>query len=505
MKKIIKDSKIKNQKKNKKANKVYLIGIDSAPLSILKEFEGMQRMEAFSEFLKSNSIIDLESTMPPMTGPAWPSLYTGLNPKEHGVPDFFTLDRNYVKDLVFYDSHKHKPFWEELAERNYKCLIITPAMVTKLPLNKNIDMLTGFPLPSKTNSKRIEELMNKYNFHGEIDLEKDLADGKITIDYITSEFVKTIKARSDLSKELIESGNYNFACVCFTETDRIQHYTMNRSDKAKYLLPIYSEISSFISFILEHAKKEKASVFIVSDHGAQEVHNKFLINTWLINKGYASLKLDPINTQNKTTKNKSISIRYNIRESLMKYKGTLRNIYNKMPYSIKSITKSAISKFFPADLSRENLRIHIFDFDMKRTKAFAEVSNLCVGTIWINDKRFKDGIVSDEEKKEIKGKLMQELSEVKSAEGDKMFVNVMDADTYYKHTNKFIAPDIFIEAKPNYTIDIFTYSKKSLFEKPQNTKSGDHTRFGILGFYPKINVKNPKITDIKNLIMKQFE
>ncbi|MGC8680276.1 MAG: alkaline phosphatase family protein [Candidatus Micrarchaeia archaeon] len=498
----IKKTTVKDSK-NKRSNKVYLIGIDSTPLSILKEFEGMKGMEAFNELLKSNSIINLESTMPPMTGPAWPSLYTGLDPGEHGVPDFFTIDHNYVKDLVFFDSHKILPFWEELAERNYKCLVITPAMITKLPLNKNIDMITGFPLPSKASNEKIERLMDKYNFHGEIDLEKDLADGKITLDYIVSEFVKTIKARSNLSKELINSEKYNFVYVCFTETDRIQHYTMNRNDKAKYLLPIYSEISSFISFVLERAKKEGASLFIVSDHGAQEVYNKFLINTFLINKGYAKLKVDK---KLEEKADKSISFRYAIRESLMKYKGTFRKSYEKMPYQIKVLTRNILTKFFPADLSKGNTRIHIFDFDMKQTKAFAEVSNLCVGTIWINDKRFKDGIVKDNEKKILKEKLMKDLREVKSAENDKMFVNVIDADTYYKGTKKFIAPDIFIEAKPHYTIDIFTYSKISLFEKPQNTKSGDHTRFGILGFYPKMSVgKDPKITEVKDLIMKQFE
>jgi len=491
-------NKTKNTKNTKNAKKVYLIGIDSTPSSLLKELSGKPGMEALDELLSNDSIIDLESTMPPMTGPAWPSLYTGLDPGEHGVPDFFTISRSYVKDLAFFDSHKYKPFWEELAAKGHKCLVITPAMITKLPLNNNIDLITGFPLPSKPSNEKMKLMMEKHKFYGEIDLEKDLAEGKITLDYIVAEFVKTIKARSNLSKELIETNNYDFVYVCFTETDRIQHYTLNREDKEKYLLPVYSSISSFIGFILERAKKENAAVFIVSDHGAQSVYNKFLINTWLVNNNYLTLKLEQ-------EKKKGSATRYKIRESLMKYKGTFRKLFDKMPYSVKLLTRNFLSRYFPADLSKDNVHLHLFDFDMSKTKAFAEISNLCVGTIWINDGRFDKGIVSNEEKSALKKKLIEELKSVKSAEGDSMFVNVMDADKYYKGTKLFIAPDIFIEAKPHYTIDIFTYSKTSLFAKPQNTKSGDHTRYGILGFYPKIKVKDPKITEVKDMIMKYFE
>ncbi|MGC8649030.1 MAG: alkaline phosphatase family protein [Candidatus Micrarchaeia archaeon] len=490
--------KLKSNKNKRGRRKAYLIGIDSVPLSVLKELSGNKGMEAFDELLKTNSIVDLESTLPPITGPAWPSLYTGLNPGEHGVPNFLTITKNYVKELVFFDSHKHKPFWETLADEGHKCLVITPAMITMPPINKNIDMITGFPLPSKPSNEKMGRMMQKYNFTGEVDLEKDIVEGKITLDYATAEYIKTIKKRAGLAKECILNDDYDFVYVCFTETDRIQHYTMNLRDRKKYLLSIYSEISNFVGFILERAKKEDAAVFIVSDHGAQAIYNKFLINTWLINKGYITLKSE-------NTKQKGNILKYKMRSLLMRHKSTLRKFFYKMPHSMKLFIKNTFIDSLPADTSKGTAYLYIFDYNINKTKAFAEVSVLPVCSIWINDKRFDKGIVDEKEKKALKQKLISELKEVKSAEGDKMFVNVIDADEYYKGTKLFIAPDIFAEAKPHYTVDIFTYSKNSIFAKPQKGKSGDHTRYGILGFYPKIKVNNPKITEVKDIIMKYFD
>ena len=483
--------------------KFYLIGIDSAPLSIFKEFEKEIEMEAFSKLLKNNQIIDLESTMPPMTGPAWPSIYTGMSPGEHGVPDFFVLKKDYVKDLAFYDSHKNPPLWDKLAQKGYKCLIITPATDTKLPLRGNIDIITGFPLHARTNSKELDALMRKYGFSGELDIEIDIESGKVSDEEAVRLYEKSVKARISVAKDMLEKHEYDFVYVCFTETDRLQHYVMNKPDKKDYLLPIYGQISQFVGYLIKRADKEDAAIVIVSDHGGQAIRNKFLINCWLVHKGYARLKDSVLKSLGSEA---GATLAYKTRESLLKYKGHLRKVYDKMPYRAKKLAYSVLGNFFSSAGGGKYVRLHQFDLDMQHTKAFAEVSNINVATIWINDKRFDKGIVSEKGKAQLKASLMRDLREIKSAEGDKLLVDVADAEPYYKNTKKFIAPDIFAEAKPGYSIDLFNFSLDKIFMKPQHTKSGDHTRYGIFGFYPN-SIKPKKkmqVTDVAPLILNYF-
>nr|WP_240009219.1 alkaline phosphatase family protein [Halobaculum rubrum] len=62
---------------------------------------------------------DLESQLPPWSPSAWPSLYTGVNPGNHGVFDLISFD-GYDWDLVDRgDVHEHA-IWELLDQRGLR-------------------------------------------------------------------------------------------------------------------------------------------------------------------------------------------------------------------------------------------------------------------------------------------------------------------------------------------------------------------------------------------------
>ncbi|MGC8479481.1 MAG: alkaline phosphatase family protein, partial [Candidatus Micrarchaeia archaeon] len=251
-----------------KSKRLYLIGIDSAPLWLVEELSKNNNLKGFSTFLEKGMITEIDSTMPPMTGAAWPTIYTGKNPSEHGVPDFFEMKSDYTPDLAFYNDEKTPPFWKKLTENNYKCLVITPAMVTTLPTYKNIDFISGFPLKAKTNSVLMQSLMKKYDFTGEPDIEKDMKAGKMSEEEAVIHFTKSINSRSKIAMEAMKKNSYNFVYVCFTETDRLQHFVLNKENYKELLLPIYSSIDNFIKFCIDRAEKENGVVMLISDHGA---------------------------------------------------------------------------------------------------------------------------------------------------------------------------------------------------------------------------------------------
>ena len=89
-----------------------MIGLDAAVLWIVSKLYKKYDMKGFEYFMDEGGLKGLESTCPPVSAAAWPSIYTGKRPDEHGIMDFLHIDRNYDRQLIYYEPEKHSPFWE---------------------------------------------------------------------------------------------------------------------------------------------------------------------------------------------------------------------------------------------------------------------------------------------------------------------------------------------------------------------------------------------------------
>ena len=490
-----------------KGKRLYIIGIDAAPLWIIKENYERYSMKGFGKLINNGVLMDLLSTIPPMTGPSWPSMYTGFRPGEHGVPDFFRVLPNYTKDVTYYNPDIKEPFWDVLAREGLKSLVITPAMMVRLPKEDGVDMITGFPLPARFSSERVRRIAKRYRFNGEPNIEKRIKSGELSLKGASNIYVDSIKKRAAITRDLMSSNNYDMVFTCFTETDRIQHFSLNLKDWKSYVLPLYQEISKFIEFITDKAEREGARVIVVSDHGAQPIKEKFLMNSWLIQKGYASLKPE-LNSQIEAG---SDSMRYRIRERVIRSK--MRKVYDKLPASGKKLAKNIIAKTLAGASGEDYTRIHDFDFDMSKTRAFSTISNWTVCSIYLNDSRFEEGIVKRAERERIKRKLIRDIMSIKDKDGKRLMVRAFDADDYYENTELFIAPDVMAEIKRGYFIDVFGYLKSGgLFMKPEMAKRGDHMNEGIFGLidygmrldYKRISRKKLYVYSISPTVTEYF-
>lgn len=483
--------------------KMYMVGLDSVPLWILEELRKEKGMEGLDRLFSKGRITEMESTLPPMSGPAWSTIYTGLEPGEHGVPDFFVMKKDYTPDIVLYNPAEVPPFWKRIAESGRKCLLITPPEVVDLPEIENVDLITGFPLPAKTNSPMLRKLMAKHRYHGEPDIEAAMTEGKIGLEEGVRQYVNSVRKRTAIAKEAMGNG-YDFVYICFTETDRMQHFACNQRNWKDYLLPIYQGYSSFLEYMMKRVDEEGSAMVVLSDHGSQPIRNKFLINCWLVRNGYLKVKEQIAQGMN-AEPGSSKSVRYAVREKLLKTK--LRRVYDNLPYGMKRFVFKILDLFFHSVSSGRYVRLHLFDYDMQKSAAFAAVSNDPVTTIWINDGRFSNGTVEKRDVARLKGELSRKLASIKSPEGDRLIVDIVDGKEYYGNTKKFIAPDLLVEAKRGYTIDIFNFSKGELYMKPEMAKSGDHIRGCVFGNYPRdmrIDTKGLRVNDISGIVLGYF-
>ena len=489
-----------------KRKKLYLVGIDAAPLWILKNYYKKRRFDGFAKLFKDGVLTNLKSTIPPMTGPSWPSIYTGFRPGDHGVPEFFKLEPSYTKTLVFYDPKIKEPFWEKLARRGLKSLVVTPAMLIKPTESKNVDMITGYPLPARFSSKEVKDVADKHSFTGEPELEAKMRSGELSLKECSDGYLQGIEARSSVSKDLIEKNDYDMVFVCFTEQDRVQHFSLNLPDWRDYVLQLYEGVSDFLMWVERRAERERATVMIMSDHGAQPIKEKFLINGWLINNQLATLK------RHIKQEGAASTLKYNLREKLI-LSSMRKKIYYRLPKSVREAAKNTFEKSLAGTAAGDLTLIHDFDYDMPNTKAFSSLSKCPMTMIFINDERFDSPAVKNSERKALKRKLMSNLRGIKDEKGRAIVTNVYDADDYYEGTKLFIAPDIIVEIADGYILDPGSYLKSGgLLAKPEVAKRGDHLQNGIFGtisYGQKINYNGIKrkhlyVYNIEPTVMHYF-
>src|SRR5512139_2262734 len=68
--------------------KLIIIGLDGATFDLIKPWAAEGKLPTLARLMHDGVTGDLESTLPPVTSPAWPTFMTGKNPGKHGVFDF---------------------------------------------------------------------------------------------------------------------------------------------------------------------------------------------------------------------------------------------------------------------------------------------------------------------------------------------------------------------------------------------------------------------------------
>jgi len=98
--------------------KIVIIGLDCAsPNLIFDEF--FDDLPNLRKIMKNGVYNELESTIPPITVPAWMSMFTGKDPGELGIYGF-TNRQNYDYhsfSLVSSKSVKYKKLWDIFTQK----------------------------------------------------------------------------------------------------------------------------------------------------------------------------------------------------------------------------------------------------------------------------------------------------------------------------------------------------------------------------------------------------
>ena len=238
--------------------------------------------------------------------PAWPSIYTGLNPGNHGIYGFVTQQRGENQDYILHnsDSIKGKAVWDILGKNGRKSVIVNVPL-THPPYPINGVMVSGFPSSRnepKAYPKRVERALREKYPEYIIDnepLEKDYS--RLDKSQFIEATHRLIRTRTRVALDLMRTEPWDLFFMVYTESDRLQHVfwpyidesyqrTIHDHSEYKETLPrLYEELDKSLEMILD-TLPEDTTLMIVSDHGFESLYKRFGLKNWLQDHGWIKEK-----------------------------------------------------------------------------------------------------------------------------------------------------------------------------------------------------------------------
>lgn len=472
--------------------RVIVFGIDGGDWKFIDEGIREGSLPNFSKIKREGFHSILESTIPPVTPVAWPSLFTGMNPGKTGVFGFQGKDKGdySLSRIVNRDFFSGSCFWEILNSYGKKTYLINLPM-TYPPRKVLGGLKSGMFTPS-------EESESTYPEDFEVEIRETVPDYKIFTPPRTQikkgtyfeNLLKVTGDRAQLILHLLSKKDWDLIAVNFRSTDVIGHYFLGYKlgdceEKEKPLganvLKVYEQIDSILGKIMDRMDEETI-MFIVSDHGIDywkvgEPVRVVNFHEWLSRKGFLK------------TKSKKVSSFFDVNKAYYWFLNRGIDLKVLLPKKVQSKAKSCVS---------------MIDWD--KSQAFLSHYSFRHGGITINlDGREKSGSVKKEDYENVRNSILKKLRSFKDGTGEGLVEKVWKREDIYSGDSVEVAPDIVFRLRKNYTARN-TFSKHLFTNKEEY--GGIHRSDGVFAAFGKPikngSIENSSIQDIHPTVLKCF-
>lgn len=253
-----------------------IIGIDGLEKTIIDKH--IDKLPGFQMLREKGVLKAIPTVFPADSVPAWLTIFTGLNPAEHGI----IRGKDYVESVEEYEKNHTiklagKTFWDKVCKTGKKCLVLNPFLAYPAwDINGNFISGPAFVDGSVTECGPVKtKRPDVYGGYGAVgtlaELRKDM----------DSAYDDTVGLWHDFEEMYYaKDANYDLAFVTFTTLDRIQHYTWRYFDpmdpmhqEDEYLGNFIPKTIDFFDKCIQEtiAKlKPEDNLIVISDHGFRQ-------------------------------------------------------------------------------------------------------------------------------------------------------------------------------------------------------------------------------------------
>jgi predicted AlkP superfamily phosphohydrolase/phosphomutase len=397
---------------------VYVLGLDGADWSLLKPWIDAGHLPAFEQILNEGVSGDLESTLPPVTFPAWKCYSTGKTPGKLGVYEWFSYDQS-TNEIAANDASdfRSREYWDVLRTHDKRSGVINMPTTHPPDSDEGVFVVAGSPAserkqftsPPSLKAELLDEIPN-YR------VKPDLVLSEATPDELVAEANTLFEQRFDAATWLADEYDCDLVHTTLFATDTLQHRLWDRPEK---LRTMYEQIDAQLADLLDRDDAE--AVVLMSDHGFTEIDEVFLVNQWLVDRGDLVIE---------STVGQNLLARVGLTEErLTRLVGRL-GLVN----LAQSFVPEALQRLFPSESGR--IAIQDVDIDWTETKAFS----LGRGPIYINDDAFDD----EASKQAYVRELTEEIEALVTPAGGPVATAVHDPVDIYTG-NRVSGPDLVVD------------------------------------------------------------
>lgn len=276
---------------NLQKKKTIMVILDGLDYSYIKN--NLSSFKFFKSLFESRRLASLESVVPADSIPSWTTIYTGLNPAEHGVIE--SIDYLNFKNKVKgdYSVIKDKSFWDVLGRQHKKVFVFNPFMAYPA-WNVNGLMICG-PVfeggDTSTNRPDLVDVTALPPLGGLVDHPTDN-----TMPQFFQDNLKLTQDQFNSFHKYFKTDQYDFAFLGILTLDRMQHFLWKYTDTEdrchkkgnklqNAILETYQLMEKNVQRIMDEYDDEY-NVVVISDHGhGRRCQKTFYVNQWLISEG----------------------------------------------------------------------------------------------------------------------------------------------------------------------------------------------------------------------------
>ncbi len=282
------------------ARRVFVLGLDSLPPRSLYGELGRDSLEYIRGLVGEGQRYSMRTCHPPITVPAWMSMFTGKTPGELGIYGFrHRRPGEYGYYIVNSSYVKHPPVWDTLGRQGFRVgLYGVPPTYPPKPVHGF--MVTDFTTPGPE---------KPYTFPPWLKRELEQVTGPTVFDIVYRSHDK-----AGVARELYRMLENHFRQVEYLATrkqwdlfiyveigvDRAHHAFWKYFDPEHPRHQEHPEYSGVIPRVyrmidewfekLHQKLPHDTIIVVVSDHGVKAMKGAFTINQWLAEQGYLKLR-----------------------------------------------------------------------------------------------------------------------------------------------------------------------------------------------------------------------
>jgi predicted AlkP superfamily phosphohydrolase/phosphomutase len=272
--------------------KLFILSIDGVPHSLMNEAFSRGVMPNFQRLVDRDGVISMNSVIPVISSVAWATFSTGVNPGKHGIFGFVDRDADLNYRILTAKDNKARSLWRRLNDLGKRVVAINvPGTYPPEPIDGIV--IGDFISPSIEKASypnEIAPLLRELNYI--IDADPLLAQSDRSA-YMQQLF-DALRARRELTLNLLESEDWDLFMLHIMETDRINHFFWDAKDNSQNefhneFWDFYRRVDDLIGLLADKLDEE-FEFMILSDHGFCKIDWDVDLNSLLVEQGFASFE-----------------------------------------------------------------------------------------------------------------------------------------------------------------------------------------------------------------------